>query len=111
MQITDLVFIGTKSKVAALHKGTGQIKWETFLTSGLGTGFVTLLVDGPLLFAHTCGHLFCLNALTGEKLWNNELPGFGYGLASLATATVSASPVPQAYQEQAEQSTAAAAAG
>jgi len=109
MSTSNLVFIGTKSKVAALDKRTGAIQWETFLASGMGGGFVTLLVDGPLIIAHTAGQVFCLNALTGETIWNNSLPGFGYGLASLATANGSSSPIHEAISQQQDQQSAAAA--
>ena len=44
---------------------------------------VTVLADGQRIFAHTQGTLHCLDLANGQLLWSNELPGYGYGLASL----------------------------
>ena len=52
-----------------------------------GSGFVTLLVDEDLLLAATRGEVFGVEATTGRILWQNKMPGQGYGLASIATAT------------------------
>lgn len=92
MNPNDLIFIGLKSKVAALNKTDGTIAWEAPLTSGLGGDFVTLHVDGPHVFAYSNGKVVCLDIATGQQLWENGLPGYGYGYASLATTTGSTSP-------------------
>lgn len=80
---SDLVFVGVKKSVVALHKDTGQIVWETKLGGGMGTGFVLVLPDGDRLYAHAGGEVHCLDAATGRVFWNNPLSGFGYGFATL----------------------------
>ena len=94
MKLDDLVFIGVHSTVLALHKLTGKEVWRCKLKGGIATGdyFVTLLVEGKLLYAHSRGVLFCLDAATGRCLWENKLSGLGYGFASIAVQGISASP-------------------
>jgi outer membrane protein assembly factor BamB len=104
MNANDLVFIGLKAKVAALSKKDGSIVWEAALKTGLGGDFVTLHVDGPHVFAYTYGHVACLETLTGRRLWENGLPGYGYGYASLATTSGSSSPVQPAMLQTQQQS-------
>ncbi|MBA4149402.1 MAG: PQQ-binding-like beta-propeller repeat protein [Verrucomicrobia bacterium] len=86
MNTSEIIFVGVKGHVVAIEKVGGRILWQTklkggFLSSG---GFVTVLVDGDKIYAHAGGELFCLEALTGRKLWNNALDGFGFDIASLA---------------------------
>ena len=33
----------------------------------------------------TGGEIFCLDLLTGQRLWHNPLKGYGTGLATIAT--------------------------
>ena len=48
-------------------------------------GYVTLLVlDENRLIASVSGYTYCLDPVTGEQLWYNELVGFGTGAASIA---------------------------
>ena len=42
------------------------------------------LQDGAVL-ASCCGEIFCLDPLTGIRMWHNSLKGFGTGLATIAT--------------------------
>lgn len=35
------------------------------------------------------GHIYGLDAISGEKLWHNELPGAGHGNVSLAADGIS----------------------
>ena len=79
----DIAFLGVRGHVLAINKETGEVVWKTYLTNSLGGSFVTLATDGVYVFAHTGGNLFCLTASTGELLWRNDLPGLGYGLASI----------------------------
>src|SRR5882724_2667062 len=82
MKSTDLVFIGIKGSVVALHRGTGEQVWATDLK---GSDFVNVMVAQGQLLATCYGEIFCLDPLTGNGLWNNRLKGFGYGLATMAT--------------------------
>lgn len=79
-----ILLVAVKSRVIALNRLTGGIRWSTQLPGSLGDSFVTLIADGQRVFAHTHGQLHCLDCSSGRILWSNELPGCGYGLASLA---------------------------
>jgi outer membrane protein assembly factor BamB len=83
MELTDLVFTGFNKRVAALHRETGALVWEWKAPQ---SGYVTLLLDGDRLIVSVKGYLHCLNPLTGKRLWTNDLPGFGTGVATLASA-------------------------
>jgi outer membrane protein assembly factor BamB len=76
--------------VVAVEKRTGHALWTTELPGALGDNFVTLLIDGPGIFAHSNGHLYGIDIDTGKIIWTNELPGCGYGLASLSDDRASA---------------------
>ena len=83
MPLEDLIYIGFNSRVAALHRDSGQLIWQW--RSPKGTGYVTVLLDGDRLIVSVCGYTYCLHPDTGEELWFNELPGFGTGATSLAS--------------------------
>ena len=42
-----------------------------------------MAIDEEVIFAHTAGHLFCVHKGSGEIIWENKLPGLGYGLAMI----------------------------
>ena len=90
--IRNLLFLGQKSHVVALDKKTGGEVWRTLLKGGMGYDFVTLLVEDDVIYAHTKGEAYGLDAGTGRILWKNELKGLGFGLASLAVEGMSTSP-------------------
>lgn len=88
MTPSNLLFVGIYGSVVALDRSTGQQKWSTRLKEGsftVGNGFVNILVQGNVLYAATQGEVFCLDGLSGKILWRNEMRGYRYGLASLAT--------------------------
>ena len=58
----------------ALDPGSGSELWRTKLKSGV---FVTLAVQGDVVFAAAGGELFCLDAATGSIRWHNRLKGLG----------------------------------
>ena len=76
------VYIGIKGSVVAYDKYTGKELWRTNLK---GSNFVSICVDNDVIIAHTRGLLFGLNKSNGEKIWENKMPGLGYGLASIST--------------------------
>ena len=84
----DKAFVGVQGHALAFKKETGEMLWQTKLGGGFGDSFVSLASDGTFVFAHTRGKLFCLDATSGQILWNNDLPGLGYGIASLCTLAV-----------------------
>jgi len=79
----NTAFIGVQGHVLAIKKETGEVLWQSPLNGGFGNAFVSLATDGTFVFAHSRGKLFCLDARSGGLLWTNELPGLGYGLASI----------------------------
>ncbi|MBI5768603.1 MAG: PQQ-binding-like beta-propeller repeat protein [Verrucomicrobia bacterium] len=81
MDPQNIVLLGVKGTVLAFQKDTGKQLWATHLKSN---GFVTTIADDLLVYAHTGGELFCLDLQTGTGLWQNNLPGLGYDVASLA---------------------------
>jgi outer membrane protein assembly factor BamB len=85
MNSNDVILLGLKGTVVAISKETGQEIWSTKLPGG-GSHFVTLLGDSFKVFAYSNGHLYCLDLVRGTVLWSNDLPGMGYGLASLCFA-------------------------
>lgn len=84
--ISELLFIGIKGSVVALHRDTGQQVWATRLAS---TDFVNVVVEDGKVFATAQGEIFCLDPLTGAGLWHNQLKGLGRGLVTIATAGMS----------------------
>ena len=82
MNISDLVFVGIKGSVLALHRVTGENVWAVSLK---GLGFVNVVLEHDFVLASCCGEMFCLDPLTGNPRWHNPLKGFGRGLATIAT--------------------------
>ena len=109
MKTSDLVFIGIKGSVIALHRVTGEQVWA----SQLKGDFVNVVVNDGAILATCYGEVFCLDPLTGVALWHNPLKGFGRGLASIATDQnpgSGLSPVLAEKRRRDEQAAAAAAA-
>lgn len=79
---SPLVFVGIGSCVVALDKQRGSIAWSTRLR--VTSTLVTLMHDGPHVFAVAGGEISCLAAATGALLWHNPLRGYGRGFAILA---------------------------
>ncbi len=82
MNPKNILLIGVKGALLAFHRHTGEHLWATELKSS-SNDFVTVIADDTCAYAHTGGELFCVELLTGRKLWHDGLKGFGYGLASL----------------------------
>lgn len=109
LELSDLVFVGFNSRVAALDRDTGRIAWEW--KAPKGSGFVALLMDGEQLIVSINGYTYALDALTGEVRWLNPMQGFGYGvpcLASLNGTTAALSLLTETFRQQQD---AAAASG
>jgi len=81
---SSAIFIGIRGNVIALERGTGQQLWKAVLR---GADFVNVMLDHDRVIAATKGEVFCLDASTGQLLWRNELPGEGWGLVTIATAS------------------------
>jgi outer membrane protein assembly factor BamB len=80
----DLIFVGIKGSVVALDRATGEMRWQTPLR---GSDFVNVTHQNGDVFAASRGRLYRLDSATGQVQWCNELPGFGYGIASIAGAS------------------------
>jgi len=81
--LMDLVFLGFNRRVVALDRETGDTVWHW--KSPSGTGFPALLLDGDRLIVSVQGYTYCLDALSGQLMWANELKGYGFGTACLAS--------------------------
>jgi outer membrane protein assembly factor BamB len=92
MKLQEIILIGVKHSVSAILKADGHVLWTAKLPGGLGSDFVTVTCDSERVFAHSSGQLFCLELQSGRLLWNNELHGFGYGLASICVPGASSGP-------------------
>jgi outer membrane protein assembly factor BamB len=85
MDVENFIFVGFNSRVAALHRDSGEIMWEWKSPKG-SCAYVTVLLDGDRIIASVHGYTYCLDAFTGEELWRNSLPGFGVGYPTLTSA-------------------------
>jgi outer membrane protein assembly factor BamB len=83
MDISDLVFTAFNKRVAALDRDTGEIVWQWKAPSG--ETYASLLLDGDRLIVCIHGYMYALNAANGRLLWANDMKGFGFGVASLAS--------------------------
>ena len=78
-----LVFVGFNNHVVALHQNTGERVWEW--APSKGKGYVSLMLcDDRRLIVSVNGYTYCLDPMTGNELWFNELKGYGVGVVSLA---------------------------
>ena len=100
------LYIGIQRYVVALDATTGARRWSTELpgTSPF-TGFVTVHLDGAHVYAAAGGEVTCLDAATGVIRWHNALVGYGFGFATLATASATSTP----HETTANEASAAAA--
>ncbi|MGA2065430.1 MAG: PQQ-binding-like beta-propeller repeat protein [Thermoguttaceae bacterium] len=105
--MNELIFVGFHSQVVALHRDSGELVWQW--KSPKGSGYVTLLLDGDRLIVSVVGYMYCLDPATGSQLWFNELPGFGTGVASLASVRGCVQPLLDAAEEEAAAAGATAA--
>jgi outer membrane protein assembly factor BamB len=113
MSFNDLVFVGFNKRVAALDRNSGAIIWEWQAPKPWATiGYLTMLLDGDRLIVSVNGYIYCLDPASGELLWNNEMVGFGTGVASITSvrAQPSSEPSMLAAQHAAHQAAGAASA-
>lgn len=82
--MSDLIYVGFNSRIAALDRATGELVWDW--QAPIGSGFVALLLDGEQLIASVQGYTWALDPATGDTLWENQLKGFGYGIPCLVSA-------------------------
>ena len=95
MNINDILLLALKHKITAIFKSDGREVWCTELRGGVNSSsssFITLICDDSHVFAYSGGRLHCLDLSSGRLLWTNELPGYGYGLASLCVPGYGSAP-------------------
>jgi len=85
MTPSDLVFVGVNKRVAALDRNSGCLVWQWQAPTRWRIGYITLLLDGDRLVVSVNGYIYCLDPATGSQLWNNDMAGFGTGVASIAS--------------------------
>ena len=83
--INNLVFVGLNSHVAALDCNTGETVWEWRAPKPISRGYVSLLLlNEQRLIVSANGYTYCLDPMSGQARWYNELAGFGSGVTSIA---------------------------
>lgn len=85
MPSSKTIFLGIKGSVIALDPATGRPLWTVHLR---GSSFVNVVLDGDKLYAATQGEVYCLDPATGAERWHNELKGYGRGLVTIASETM-----------------------
>jgi outer membrane protein assembly factor BamB len=84
LTLQSLAFLGFNSRVVALDRISGTVVWSWKAPKGRSS-YVAILLDGDRVIASVRGYTYCLDPLTGQQLWANELPGLGTGIPSLAS--------------------------
>lgn len=83
--VDAFIFVGFNSRVAALHRDSGDILWQWKSPKG-SCPYVSVLLDGDRLVVSVNGYTYCLDAFTGEELWRNYFSGFGLGYPTITSA-------------------------
>jgi len=105
--MSKVIYLGVKGSVVAIDSATGQSIWTTSLK---GSEFVSVVLDGPNLFATTRGEIFCLDPQGGGIRWHNPLKGYGLGLITIAGEGIAQNAALGAEKMRRDQQQAAAAA-
>jgi outer membrane protein assembly factor BamB len=84
--LKEIVFTGFNKHVLALDQNTGEILWDWACPKS--SGYVSLLLtDDRHLIVSVNGYTYCLDPVTGNQRWFNELSGYGTGVASLVSVS------------------------
>jgi outer membrane protein assembly factor BamB len=81
--INQLLYVGFASKVTALSRSTGQIVW-TWACEHSDGDVAILIQDTQRMYVSADGYTYCLNPMTGEQIWCNEMEDMGCGHPTLA---------------------------
>jgi hypothetical protein len=65
--VDAFIFVGFNSRVAALHRDSGDILWQWKSPKG-SCPYVSVLLDGDRLVVSVNGYTNCLDAFTGEEV-------------------------------------------
>lgn len=84
-RVEQLIFVGFNTHVAALDADTGTVAWNWKIPKPRMSGYVTLLLrNATQLIVSSNGYMYCVEPSSGRLLWQNEMAGYGVGVASLA---------------------------
>ena len=90
---TNQIYVGIKGQVLALDSVTGDVLWKADLA---GSSYVTVVDDGPRVYALAQGEAYCLDAQTGSILWHNPtripIRSSQVPLAACSALTIRATP-------------------
>jgi outer membrane protein assembly factor BamB len=100
--MNDRIYLGISKYVVCIDRRNGGEYWRTEIKRG---DPVTLVVSGDLIIACAGGRLTGLTKIDGTVVWENDLPGLGYGRCIIATE-----PGNESQQAQVVAASAAAAA-
>ena len=84
LTVMDIILLGFRSRVVALHRDTGEKLWMWKSPKGR-SGHVAVLLDGDRVIASVQGYTYCLDVISGRQLWQNPMKGMGYGIPSLVS--------------------------
>ena len=76
------IYLGLGAHVVCLDVTSGSEWWRTKLAN---ENPLTLVVVDELVIAYAGGSAFGLSRMDGRILWQNKLPGLGYGRCIIAT--------------------------
>ncbi|MBQ71318.1 MAG: hypothetical protein CMJ67_00260 [Planctomycetaceae bacterium] len=98
--IKNIVFIAGKGTVVAMDRYDGRVLWRWKGRAGSGfwaslaiSPFTSIVVDGDRLLVATPKCIWCLDPMTGDEVWKNEIKDFAGGYPIIAASVSNASSV------------------
>jgi len=100
--MNDRIYLGISKYVVCIDRRNGGEYWRTEIKRG---DPIAVVVCGDMVIACASGRLTGLSKTDGVMVWQNDLPGLGYGRCIIATE-----PGNESQQAQVVAASAAAAA-
>ena len=110
MRMPEAVVVYVGGYVHALNPMTGDTVWSTKLPKAYKSSIGGAIIDGDVVLAGVGGRVYCLDITDGRLLWQNDMPGMGLGMVSVATPVTSSESAQGAQQIANAQAASAAAA-
>lgn len=107
---TPLVFVATGRKVAAFDRGTGRPVWQVRLPRVMAGNVSMLLPAGREIFVGRAGYVYCLDARSGQVLWERGAASSGFVLLATSDSPGMAQQQAAVVQQMHEAAAATAAA-
>ncbi|KAI8049380.1 PQQ-like domain-containing protein [Thamnidium elegans] len=98
----DLLICATHGAVYGIHKKDGTKLWKTKIQASASVISV-FVTDNDKLIVGAFGKTYCLSMMTGEVVWKNKMPGFGYGEVSVISTPSKVLQPPPLQQEGEEE--------